>query len=93
TVTRVARQPLRKLSRDERFVSPAAALAEDGTEPTALLDAMGAALRFDVADDEQSVELQALLASDASDADVATQITGLAAEHPLHAAFTERIRS
>ncbi|WP_443027348.1 hypothetical protein [Sphingomonas sp. LR61] len=92
TVTRVGRQPLRKLSRDERFVSPAAALAEDGTEPTALLDAMGAALRFDVADDEQSVELQALLASDASDADVVTQITGLAAEHPLHAAFADRVR-
>lgn len=93
TVTRVGRQPLRKLSRDERFVSPAAALAEDGTEPTALLDAMAAALRFDVADDEQSVELQALLASDTSDADVATQITGLGAEHPLHAAFADRIRS
>jgi mannitol-1-phosphate 5-dehydrogenase len=92
TVTRVGRQPLRKLSRDERFVSPAASLAEDGTEPTALLDAMGAALRFDVADDEQSVELQALLASDTSDADVVTQITGLAAEHPLHAAFADRVR-
>jgi len=93
TVTRVGRQPLRKLSRDERFVSPAAALAEDGTEPTALLDAMGAALRFDVADDEQSVELQQLLRSDRSDADVASEITGLDAEHPLHAAFMDRVRA
>jgi mannitol-1-phosphate 5-dehydrogenase len=93
TVTRVGRQPLRKLSRDERFVSPAAALAEEGTEPVALLDAMGAALRFDVADDEQSVELQALLASDRADADVATEITGLATEHPLHAAFTDRVHT
>jgi len=93
TVTRVGRQPLRKLSRDERFVSPAAALAEDGTEPTALLDAMGAALRFDVPDDEQSVELQQLLRSDRSDAVVATEITGLDEQHPLHAAFADRVRS
>jgi mannitol-1-phosphate 5-dehydrogenase len=93
TVTRVGRQPLRKLSRDERFVSPAAALAEEGTEPVALLDAMGAALRFDVADDEQSVELQALLASDRADADVASEITGLDAGHPLHTAFTDRVRT
>lgn len=91
TVTRVGRQPLRKLSRDERFVSPAAALAEHGPEPTALLDAMGAALRFDVADDEQSVELQALLRSDRSDADIASEITGLGGEHPLHASFTGRV--
>jgi len=93
TVTRVGRQPLRKLSRDERFVSPAAALAEDGTEPVALLEAMGAALRFDVADDEQSVELQALLRSDKSDADVASEITGLDQGHPLHAAFADRVRA
>lgn len=93
TVTRVGRQPLRKLSRDERFVSPAAALAEDGTEPTALLDAMGAALRFDVPDDEQSVELRQLLRSDRSDAVVATEITGLDEQHPLHAAFADRVRS
>jgi mannitol-1-phosphate 5-dehydrogenase len=91
TVTRVGRQPLRKLSRDERFVSPAASIAESGTEPTALLDAMGAALRFDVPDDEQSVELQAMLASDASDEELATQITGLEARHPLIPPLTARI--
>ncbi|MFS0731015.1 mannitol-1-phosphate 5-dehydrogenase [Curtobacterium sp. 1P10AnD] len=93
TVTRVGRQPLRKLSRDERFVSPAAALAEDGTEPTALLDAMGAALRFDVADDEQSVQLQELLRSDRTDGEIASEITGLDDQHPLHAAFADRVRA
>jgi mannitol-1-phosphate 5-dehydrogenase len=91
TVTRVGRQPLRKLSRDERFVSPAASIAESGTEPTALLDAMAAALRFDVPDDEQSVELQAMLASDAPDDELATQITGLEAQHPLIPPLTARI--
>jgi mannitol-1-phosphate 5-dehydrogenase len=93
TVTRVGRQPLRKLSRDERFVSPAVGLVELGHDPTALLDAMGAALRFDVPDDEQSVELQALLASDASAVDVATQITGLDADHPLVAPFAARVEA
>jgi mannitol-1-phosphate 5-dehydrogenase len=92
TVTRVGRQPLRKLSRDERFVSPGAAIAEGGTEPTAILDAMQAALRFDVSDDEQSVELQAMLAdASRSDVDLATSITGLEASHPLVAPFVARI--
>lgn len=91
TVTRVGRQPLRKLSRDERFVSPAAAIAERGTEPTALLDAMGAALRFDVPDDEQSVELQELLRSEAASGAIATEITGLDEGHPLIAPFVARV--
>ncbi|RKR73185.1 mannitol-1-phosphate 5-dehydrogenase [Frondihabitans australicus] len=92
TVTRVGRQPLRKLSRDERFVSPGAAIAEGGMVPSAILNAMGAALKFDVPDDEQSVELQALLAdSSKGDTEIATQITGLEATHPLVAPFSERI--
>lgn len=92
TVTRVGRQPLRKLSRDERFVSPGAAIAESGTEPTALLDAMGAALKFGVADDEQSVEMQAMLADTSLDDEtVATTITGLDAGHPLVAPFAARV--
>ena len=58
TVERVGRQPLRKLSRNERFVSPAASAAERGLPTTALVAAMGAALEFDVPEDEQSVEMQ-----------------------------------
>lgn len=92
TVVRVGRQPLRKLSRDERFVSPGAAIAEGGTTPVAILDAMGAALRFDVPDDEQSVELQAMLRdSSKSDLDIAVTITGLDEGHPLVAPFVERV--
>lgn len=83
TPARVGRQPLRKLSRRERFIAPAAALAEGGTVPAALLRAIGAALRFEVADDAESVELRALLASATPDA-FTTQVTGLAAEHPLY---------
>ena len=94
TVTRVGRQPLRKLSRDERFVSPAAAIVESGGTAEALLDAMGAALRFDVADDEQSVEMTALLADTSlDDLAVAKTITGLDDGHALLSAFAERVSS
>ena len=63
TCERVGRSPLRKLSRHERFIGPAAELAERGHDAWDLLNAVGAALRFDVAEDAESVELQALLAS------------------------------
>lgn len=62
TPSRVGRQPLRKLSRNERFVSPASGLAEGGILPVALVRAMGAALRFRVTDDAESGEMASLLA-------------------------------
>jgi mannitol-1-phosphate 5-dehydrogenase len=82
-VLRVGRQPLRKLSRNERFVGPAAEAAEAGLPVDALLAAMGAALEFDVADDEQSVELQRRLREQDADAFTA-EVTGLDADHPLY---------
>ncbi|SFN93985.1 mannitol-1-phosphate 5-dehydrogenase [Mycetocola miduiensis] len=82
TVQRVGRQPLRKLSRNERFIGPAAELAERGIPRTALLDAVGTALRFDVADDEQSVEMRSLLVELDAPAFV-ERVTGLAPGHPL----------
>ena len=82
TVQRVGRQPLRKLSRTERFLGPAAELAERGLGHAALVDAIGKALQFDVPDDEQSTEMRALLA-DVGPAEFVEQVTGLAPEHPL----------
>jgi mannitol-1-phosphate 5-dehydrogenase len=82
TVQRVGRQPLRKLSRNERFVSPAAELAERGLGHSALVDAIGKALQFDVPDDEQSVEMRALL-NDVSPQEFVERVSGLAPEHPL----------
>ncbi|MEU1972548.1 mannitol-1-phosphate 5-dehydrogenase [Microbacterium sp. NPDC019599] len=82
TVWRVGRQPLRKLSRHERFIGPAAEAAERGLSTTALVAAIGAALAFDDAEDEQSVQLQAQL----REQDAATftaAVTGLEPEHPL----------
>ena len=84
TTLRVGRAPLRKLSRNERFISPASQLAERGMGRSALLEAMGAGLLFDAADDPEAVELQQLLGT-ASAAEVVDRVTGLTPEHPLYA--------
>lgn len=82
TVNRVGRAPLRKLSRHERFIGPAAELAERGASPEALLKAIASALRFDDPADPEAVELGRLLSS--LDAGEATErITGLNPDHPL----------
>ena len=82
TCERVGRGPLRKLSRRERFIGPAAELAEHGLEVWNLLNAVGAALRFDVEEDAESVELQAMLRSGATADSLAVSITGLEPTHP-----------
>ncbi|MDQ0616057.1 mannitol-1-phosphate 5-dehydrogenase [Arthrobacter globiformis] len=85
TVHRVGRAPLRKLSRHERFIGPAAELAERGIVPEALLGAIAAALRFNDPADAEAVELGQILA--ASEPAAATErITGLAQDHPLFSA-------
>jgi mannitol-1-phosphate 5-dehydrogenase len=84
TVWRVGRQPLRKLSRHERFVGPAAEAAERGLSVDALVAAMGAALAFDDPEDAQSVDLQRML-RDQDAASVTASVTGLEHDHPLFA--------
>ncbi|MCB0911015.1 MAG: mannitol-1-phosphate 5-dehydrogenase [Propionibacteriaceae bacterium] len=84
TTLRVGRAPLRKLSRNDRFISPAAQLAERGMGRDALLEAIGAGLRFDTPDDPEAVELQSLLAT-ATAAEVVATVTGLPEDHPLYA--------
>jgi mannitol-1-phosphate 5-dehydrogenase len=81
-VTRVGRQPLRKLSRHERFVEPAAALADVGVEPAGLTAAIGAALLFRAEDDPESLALVALLRDDSASQFVAT-VMGIESEHLL----------
>lgn len=82
-VQRVGRGPLRKLSREDRIVGPAAALAERGMGHEGLLSAFAAALAFTPEGDEEVDRLQELLRT--ADADAATlEITGLTPDHPLH---------
>ena len=92
TCERVGRNPLRKLSRHERFIGPAAELAENGHEVWNLLNAVGAALRFDVPEDAESVELQALLASGATAPEIAASISGLTDDHPLFPSLVEVVQ-
>lgn len=82
-VERVGRAPLRKLSRKERFIGPAAQLAEMGEKVDALLGAIEMAYRFqNVEGDEESVELAKIL-KNTSPEDVVNQVNGLDRTHPL----------
>jgi mannitol-1-phosphate 5-dehydrogenase len=83
TTERVGRQPLRKLSRHERLIGPAAELAERGVTPHHLLATVDAALRFDVPEDPESVQLQQLLRS-VTPEEATERITGLVPDHPLY---------
>jgi mannitol-1-phosphate 5-dehydrogenase len=87
TVNRVGRAPLRKLSRHERFIGPAAELAERGIVPEALLGAIAAALRFNDPADAEATELAQILGS-SSPAEATVRITGLAPDHPLFGAMS-----
>ncbi|HST72495.1 mannitol-1-phosphate 5-dehydrogenase [Kocuria sp.] len=82
TVERVGRAPLRKLGRHERFVGPAAALAERGMGTEGLRAAMAAALRFDAEGDPDVARLGEILDT-LPPAEAVQEITGLAPEHPL----------
>ncbi|MGV9195244.1 mannitol-1-phosphate 5-dehydrogenase [Microbacterium sp. MC2] len=83
TVGRVGRQPLRKLSRHERFIGPAAEAAERGLPVDGLVAAIGAALAFDDPDDEQAVQLQEQLRTEDAEG-FTTAVTGLESGHPLY---------
>lgn len=92
TVQRVGRQPLRKISRHERFVGPAAMAAEHGLSARALVAAIAAALAFDDVEDEQSVELQELLRTDDA-VSFTTRTTGLDPEHPLFPSIRDAVQA
>ncbi|MFB2585610.1 mannitol-1-phosphate 5-dehydrogenase [Herbiconiux liukaitaii] len=92
TPERVGRQPLRKISRNERFIGPAAELAERGLPHEALLRAVRAALRFDAPSDPQSAELAELLAR-LSPEQFTAEVCGIEAGHPLHDGLVAVVRS
>lgn len=83
-VERVGRAPLRKLSRKERFIGPAAELAERDEDCKYLLDATEMAFRFqNVEGDEESKELAQIMAELAPD-DVVTRVCGLQKAEKLY---------
>ena len=80
--TRVARAPIRKLGRQERFVSPAVRLLETGHQPVHLADVIGVVLDFDYSEDAEAVELQETIRAGGKRAALA-QYAGIAEDHPL----------
>jgi len=88
----VGREPMRKLGRNDRFIGPASDFAATGATPTALLAAIGTALRFDVPSDRQSVELQRLL-READAEDIVAEITAVTPSEPLYDPLVETVRA
>ncbi len=62
-VTRVGREPLRKLSADDRLVSPLTTAMSYGLPVDKLVLGIGAALRYNNPEDAQSTELQEKIAA------------------------------
>lgn len=88
-VTRVARAPIRKLGRNERFVSPAVRLLEMGHEPRHLATVIRAVLAYDHPQDEEAVELQETIRAEGRRAALA-RYAGIAEDHPLVDLVLER---
>jgi mannitol-1-phosphate 5-dehydrogenase len=81
-VTRVARDPLRKLGPKDRLVGSAGLCAEQGIFPENISNVCGAALNYDYKDDNSAVKLKEMIEEKGIEK-VLKQITGLAAEGRL----------
>ncbi|KAK4224063.1 putative mannitol-1-phosphate dehydrogenase [Podospora fimiseda] len=91
-VERVGRAPLRKLSRKERFIGPAAELAEHGKDCSALLDAAEMAFRFqNVEGDKESFELAKIM-EEKKPEDVVKEVCGLEPTEKLFPQVVERVK-
>jgi mannitol-1-phosphate 5-dehydrogenase len=75
-VSRVARTPIRKLGKDERFIRPIRELKERGLPYAALLSVTAFILSYDDKDDEESVCLQGILKKQPPE-EVVKTVTGL----------------
>jgi mannitol-1-phosphate 5-dehydrogenase len=90
-VTRVGREPLRKLGRNDRFIGPAADYAQYvGGVPAALIAAVTAALRFDVPEDSQSLELQRIL-DEAEAPAIVEEVMGVTSGEPLYGPLAQAV--
>lgn len=75
-IPRVARTPIRKLGRDERFTRPLRELKERGLSYKTLLTTMAYALSYDNPADEESARLQEMLKTQPAET-VIKAVTGL----------------
>ena len=81
-VNRVGREPLRKLSADDRLIKPIMTAKSFGLPYDKLLLGVGAALHFDNPEDPQSVQLMEKIKSEGLEATIA-EATGIAAGDPM----------
>ncbi|KAJ5242862.1 uncharacterized protein N7469_001189 [Penicillium citrinum] len=89
SVERVGRAPIRKLGRKERFIGPAAQLAERNAKYDSLLGSVEMALRFqNVEGDDESFELAKILKEN-SPGDATVQLTGLERDHSMFSAVAK----
>ena len=89
-IVRVGRDPLRKLSRYERLIGPAAYHAEHLGEPFALLEVIDAALSFRAPGDAEAARLQLFLAT-LSSSQFVFEVCGISVGHPLHEPLVELV--
>ena len=89
-VTRVARAPIRKLGRNERFVSPALRLIDMGHMPECLAAVIRAVLRYDDPKDEEAQELQETIRAE-GDRSTLARYAGIEADHPLVGLVVEQM--
>ena len=87
-VTRVGREPLRKLSANDRLIKPTMTAREHGFATPHLVLGIGAALHYDNAEDPQSVQLQQAIA-EVGVAKAFEQFSGVPAENELTAQVLE----
>lgn len=81
-VRRVGRNPLRKLSFDDRFVKPARELVQRGIKPTALATAIAYGMAYNDISDPDVSQIKERIATHLSSA--VSIITGIAVTDPLH---------
>ncbi|QCT02914.1 mannitol 2-dehydrogenase [Paenibacillus algicola] len=82
-IVRIGRSPIRKLSPNDRLVSPALQAFERGLPYQGLAKSMAAALRFNAAEDEEAVQIQQSLRLRGLTPTI-TEITGILEDHPVH---------
>lgn len=75
-ITRVARTPIRKLGPNERFIRPIREANERGLSIEGLIEVVGMILQYNHSEDQESVQLQAML-KDQTVGAVIQEITGL----------------
>ncbi len=92
-VTRVGRNPIRKLGAKDRLVYPAQLYMKNvGELPYHLVKLMAFALLYDVKEDEESLQLQQMVSKLGYERTL-TEVTGLQAGEPLFAAILKEIQA